>query len=111
MQPESLPQGSIIKLSFDPTKGHEQSGYRPALVVSNNDFNHVARVVRIVPITNNTKRFPLHVLLDGRTKTTGSILTEYIKTIDPMVRDIVYVEKCPKDKVDEVVELLVESVQ
>jgi len=32
-------QGEIILTSFDPVKGHEQSGYRPALVVSNAEKN------------------------------------------------------------------------
>jgi len=26
-------QGDIVSLSFDPTKGHEQQGYRPAVVI------------------------------------------------------------------------------
>ncbi|WP_270022525.1 type II toxin-antitoxin system PemK/MazF family toxin, partial [Lactobacillus crispatus] len=30
-------QGDVIMMNFDPTKGHEQAGYRPALVVSNDD--------------------------------------------------------------------------
>lgn len=29
-------QGDIIKVNFDPIKGHEQAGYRHALVISNN---------------------------------------------------------------------------
>ena len=32
-------QGDIVYLDFVPTKGHEQTGYRPAVVVSNNVFN------------------------------------------------------------------------
>ena len=32
-------QGDLIKVSFNPQHGHEQAGYRPALVVSNDEFN------------------------------------------------------------------------
>lgn len=32
-------QGDIIKVNFNPQKGHEQAGYRPAVVVSNDFFN------------------------------------------------------------------------
>ena len=32
-------QGDIIKINFNPQAGHEQAGYRPAVVVSNNFFN------------------------------------------------------------------------
>lgn len=34
-----LKQGDIIKLNFNPQSGHEQAGYRPALVVSNEVFH------------------------------------------------------------------------
>ena len=34
-----LKQGDVIYMNFSPTKGHEQEGYRPALVVSNDDYN------------------------------------------------------------------------
>jgi len=32
-------QGDIIFVSFSPTKGREQSGERPALVISNTKYN------------------------------------------------------------------------
>ena len=32
-------QGDIIKVNFNPQAGHEQAGYRPALVVSNDFYN------------------------------------------------------------------------
>jgi len=31
-------QGDIIKVDLNPTLGHEQSGYRPCVVVSNETF-------------------------------------------------------------------------
>lgn len=33
-------QGDIVFLDFDPQKGHEQKGQRPALIISNDAFNH-----------------------------------------------------------------------
>ena len=35
-------QGAIIKVDFNPQAGHEQAGYRPALVISNDFFNQKA---------------------------------------------------------------------
>ncbi|MGA1622786.1 MAG: type II toxin-antitoxin system PemK/MazF family toxin, partial [Synechocystis sp.] len=32
-------RGDIVYLNFDPTKGHEQRGYRPALVLSPRSYN------------------------------------------------------------------------
>jgi len=106
----SIPQGSIIKLKFGPSLGHEQTGYRPAVVISNPDFYRVSRMTRIMPISNSAHAFPLHIPLDGRTKTTGSILTEHLQTVDLNAREFDYIEKCPKDKVDLAIELLTESL-
>lgn len=90
-------QGDIIKINFNPTKGHEQQGYRPALVISNNFFNKVTNMSILCPITNTNNDFPLHVPLDGRTKTTGVILCEHIKSLDISERNAVFIEKLPKD--------------
>lgn len=32
-------KGDIVRLSFDPQSGHEQSDWRPGLVISNHTFN------------------------------------------------------------------------
>ena len=32
-------QGTIIKVNFNPQACHEQAGYRPAIVISNDIFN------------------------------------------------------------------------
>ena len=37
-------QGDIAFLDFTPTKGHEQSGYRPCIVISNNVFNKNTKI-------------------------------------------------------------------
>ena len=56
-------QGDIIFIDFNPTKGHEQSGNRPAIVISNNVFNINTKMIIVCPITSNIKRFPTHYLL------------------------------------------------
>ena len=75
-------QGTIIKINFNPQAGHEQAGYRPAVVVSNDFFNMKTNLAIVCPITNTNNHFPLHVPLDGRTTTTGVILCEHIRTLD-----------------------------
>jgi len=90
-------QGDIIKINFNPQKGHEQAGYRPAIVVSNNTFNRVSKLVFVCPITNSIDNFPLHIKLDTRTVTTGIILCEHLRSLDIEARDYKIVEKLPKD--------------
>ena len=44
-------QGDIVFSDFTPTKGHEQKGYRLAVVISNNVFNKNTKMVILCPIT------------------------------------------------------------
>ncbi|KKM08984.1 growth inhibitor PemK [Clostridiales bacterium PH28_bin88] len=55
-------RGEVWYVDFDPVKGHEQSGLRPALVVSVDPFNHgPAGLVVVLPITTRYKGIPFHV--------------------------------------------------
>ena len=99
-------QGDIIFMDFNPTRGHEQSGKRPALIVSINDYQRIMGMAIVCPITNNTKYFPTHLLLDNRTKTTGSILCEHIKAVDLETRNAQFVEKLPNDLLEEVLDIV-----
>ena len=55
-------RGEVWFVNLDPTKGREQAGRRPALVLSVDQFNHgPAELVVIIPITSKAKGIPLHV--------------------------------------------------
>ena len=57
-------RGEIWFLDLSPTQGREQSGSRPALVISDDRFNHgPAELVVVVPITSKFKGIPSHVPL------------------------------------------------
>ena len=46
-------RGEVWLVDLDPTRGREQAGKRPALVISTNEFNgSPADLVVIVPITS-----------------------------------------------------------
>ncbi len=104
-------QGDIIKVNFNPQKGHEQAGFRPALVVSNNIFNEKTDLAILCPISNTNNKFPLHVPLDDRTKTTGVILCEHVRTLDLEARDYKYMEKIPKDILKEIMNIIFSQVE
>ena len=49
-------RGEIWMIDFDPTRGHEQAGRRPALVVSDDVFNAgPAGLVMVLPVTTKPK--------------------------------------------------------
>ena len=97
-------QGDIVMLNFTPQAGHEQAGRRPALVVSNQSFHRYTGLAIFCPITNQIKDYPLHVRLDDRTRTTGEILCEHVKSLDYRVRKAAFVEKVPEDLLSEVLD-------
>lgn len=104
-------QGSIIKLNFNPQAGHEQAGYRPAVVLSNNIFNEKTNLTIVCPITNSNNDFPLHVPLDKRTKTTGVILCEHIKALDLNRRKYQIVETIPSDILENVIDIVYSEIE
>ena len=104
-------QGDIIKVSFDPQKGHEQKGLRPAVVISNNEFIRRTGLAIVCPVTNTDNQFPLHVPLDKRTSTTGVILCEHIRTLDIRSRQAKKVEKLPEDLLKRVIDVVTAEVE
>ena len=104
-------QGDIIKVSFDPNSGHEQAGWRPALVVSNDEFIKRTKLVIVCPITNTDNSFPLHVPLDQRTATTGVILCEHIRTLDLNSRKNKFVEHVPDDILNLVTDIVTAEIE
>jgi mRNA interferase MazF len=99
-------QGDVIWLDFDPQAGHEQKGRRPALVVSNETFNNFSSLTIVCPITNRNKDYPFHIKLDERTKTTGIILCDQVRTLDINVRNYEYIEKLPDNILFEVIDII-----
>ena len=104
-------QGDIIKVSFDSNSGHEQAGYRPALVVSNDEFIRRTKLAIVCPITNTNNSFPLHIPLDARTKTTGVVLCEHVRTLDLQARKSRSVERVPDDILKLVTDIIAAEIE
>lgn len=96
-------QGDIVFLDFNPQSGHEQAGRRPGVIVSNDQFFQRTKLALVCPITNTNNKFPLHIPLDDRTKTTGMVLCEHVKCLDVISRNIQFAEKMPEDIVEKVI--------
>jgi mRNA interferase MazF len=95
-------RGDIVKLDFDPILGREQAGYRPALIITQKQFNQATRLALVSPITSQIKGFPLEVILPDGLITNGVILTFQVKTIDWQERQVKYIESLPIEIMEEV---------
>lgn len=52
---KQINQGDIYLADLNPVKGHEQSGFRPVLILQNNILNRGLNTVIIAPITSSLK--------------------------------------------------------
>ena len=92
-------QGEIWEMYFDPVKGSEQGGRRPAVIISGNLMNKYLNVVIVCPLTTRVKNYKGNIVLqpnkeNGLVKE-SEILLFHIRSVskDRLKKKIGYVEK------------------
>ena len=81
--PNDIPQrGEAVYINFDPQKGFEIEGRRPALVLSPKNFNRSKNSVVVCPITNTKRSSEFRVEIPNGLDVGGYILTDQIKTLN-----------------------------
>lgn len=99
-----VPQkGDIVWLNFSPQSGREQSGHRPALVVSAGTYNRTGLLLAC-PITSQIKGYPFEVPLAG--PITGCVLADHIKNQDWKTRKATFITKAPSEVLAQVQKLI-----
>lgn len=102
-----IPQrGDLVWLTFDPQAGHEQSGRRPAFVVSPESYNRKTGLFLACPVTSKAKGYPFEVPLPPGLPVQGVILTDQIKSLDWKARRAEFACAGPEDVIDAVASLL-----
>ena len=96
-------RGDVVWLRFDPRSGHEQSGRRPALVVSPRTYNGTVGLALVCPITSRVKGYPFEVLLPEGGEVEGAILSDQLKSLDWKARDAKRIETVEDDVMEAVV--------
>ena len=112
-------RGDIVWINFDPQAGHEQANERPALVLSDEQYNRRLRLAIMCPIT--TRRAPYRRDLDvsippgvairnkdftGFIDLTGVIQADHIKSLDWLERDARYAGDMPNATVNQVLQIV-----
>jgi len=89
--PDYIPDaGDLIWTDFDPSRGREQAGRRPALVVSAALFTENTGLAVVCPIASRVRPFPTSVVLPPGLPVAGEILTSHIRSIDTLARSVRY---------------------
>lgn len=88
-------RGDLVFLDFDPVRGHEQAGVRPALVLSAVSYNSKVGLALVCPITSRAKGYPFEVPIPMGLAINGVILTDQVKSISWPHRNISYRDALP----------------
>ena len=98
--------GDVVWITFNPQAGHEQSGRRPALVLSPMAYNSKVGLAIVCPITSQVKGYPFEVLIPDGLLIGGVILSDQVKNLDWKARQAELVCKLPPATIDEVLQKL-----
>jgi mRNA interferase MazF len=101
-------RGEIWLVNFNPGRGSEQKGIRPALIIQNDIGNQYASTTIVAALTTTIKKYPVTVLLtqkESGLKETSMVNLAQVLTIDKG-RLIKKLGKLGEDKMREVDEAI-----
>lgn len=77
---EGISRGDVWNVVLDPTKGSEQAGMRPCVIVSPDSMNEQLDTIIVIPLTTKKKNWPTRVdtIIDG---SEGQAICEQIRTV------------------------------
>lgn len=96
-------RGDAVWLSFDPQAGREQTGRRPAIVISPRTYNAKAGLALVCPVTSQVKGYPFEVPLPDGLSVSGVILADHVRSLDWQARRAELIASLPPYVVVQVV--------
>ncbi|MBI2673903.1 MAG: type II toxin-antitoxin system PemK/MazF family toxin [Candidatus Zambryskibacteria bacterium] len=104
-------RGDLVGFNLNPTRGHEQKGYRPSIVITNKKFNRIHNRMVTCPITSTVRNHPLEVEINTP-KVKGVILPDQIRSVDWTVRKLKFLGQASSETLQDVcykLELLIKE--
>jgi mRNA interferase MazF len=102
-----VPQrGDVVWVTMGPRTGHEQSGRRPALVLSPGAYNAKAGLAILCPVASRVKGYPFEVAVPDGLPVAGVILADQVKSLDWRAREAELLCEAPQLVTDQVLQKL-----
>ena len=89
-------RGDLAWVNFDPRVGHEQSGNRPAVVLTPHGYHLKTPYFIVCPITSNMTPYPFKVPLPEGLPIHGAVLVDQAKSLDRWARGMDVVGRVPE---------------
>ena len=95
-------RGDLVWMSFNPRVGHEQSGRRPAVILSPISYNRKVGLAIVCPITSQVKGYPFEVVIPNDNDISGVILCDQVRSVDWRERQAEFAGVLPKETLKEI---------
>ena len=95
-------RGDVAWISLVPQAGHEQSGRRPAVVLSPEAYNAKASLALFCPVTSQVKGYPWEVAIPDGLPISGVVLADQVRSLDWRSRSAVKICALPESAVVEI---------
>jgi mRNA interferase MazF len=99
-------RGDIVWITMNHTVGHEQSGRRPALVLSPAAYNGKVGLAILCPITSQVKGYPFDVQIPEGLPVEGVVLADQAKSLDWRARGAELLCTVPQESTSAVLQRL-----
>lgn len=108
-------RGEVWLVNWNPARGSEQAGQRPALVIQNDIGNEKASTTIVAAISSSLKIFPMNVKIEppeGGLDSPSIIKTSQILTVDKkrLERRIGQISKKKMEEVNEAIKLSLDLI-
>lgn len=95
-------RNDIVWLDFDPSKGKEIGKYRPALVLSSEEYNRKSGLLICCPISTSARGAPTEVAVDNIENGNSVVAANLIQTLSWKERRVKFVTEAESGVIDEV---------
>ena len=95
-------RGDAVWITLIPQAGHEQSGRRPAVVLSPEAYNAKVGLALFCPVTSQAKGYPWEVRIPDGLSISGVVLADQVKSLDWRSRSAAKICALPESAVAEI---------
>lgn len=99
-------RGDVVWITMTPQTGREQSGRRPAVVLSPSSYNGRVGLAVFCPITTVVKGYPFEVGVPDGAGVRGVVLADQVKSLDWRARQAEPVARLPEETTRDVLRKL-----
>lgn len=96
-------RGDLVWITLNPIAGHEQSGRRPAMVISPRSYNRKTGLCVLCPATRQAKGYAFEVEIANPDGTTSVLLADHLRNVDWKARYIQLIHRVSDAELCEVV--------